>query len=77
MQAPGSVIGHLRPNVLGFGAGTPLAPQGAALEKDDGPNAGTVVNCKSLDLEKSTEWIHHQTLILLTHPHVQFCRRQN
>lgn len=50
-DAAALVIGDLRVRGLGFGVTAPFARQGAALQEDDGPDAGTVVNGIFLDIE--------------------------
>ncbi len=41
----------LRNRPLGFGIGTPLAPEGASFQEDQCPDAGAVMNGKPLDIE--------------------------
>ena len=50
-DAAALVIGDLRVRGLGFGVTAPFARQGAALQEDDGPDAGTVVNGIFLNIE--------------------------
>jgi hypothetical protein len=50
-DAAALVVGDLRMRGLGFGVTAPFARQGAALQEDDGPDAGTVVNGIFLNIE--------------------------
>jgi hypothetical protein len=43
--------------ILGFGVGTPEAPQGAALEKNDRPYSRSVVYAEFLDIKNESFFV--------------------
>lgn len=49
--APGGSVAQLGSGLLGLGVAAPDAAQGAALEEDEGPDSGAVVNRVVLDVE--------------------------
>jgi len=51
--AQGAAVREIRGGTLSFGVAAPLAAKGAALEKDNGADAGPVVDGVLLDVENA------------------------